>query len=64
MEGWLERLIKEGENLDIKLRKLFDFIHSDKFDKLTEENKMCLLNQLNAMISYSFWLKARIKINL
>ena len=64
MENWLERAIKEDGDLDIKLGKLYDFIHSDKFNALTEENKMYLLNQYNAMISYSFCLKARIKINL
>ena len=64
MEGWLERVIKEDEDLDIKLEKLIDFINSDKFDKLTEKNKLYLCNQCNAMISYSFWLKERIKINL
>lgn len=52
MEDWKERLIKEQKELKERLAKLTDFINSEKFYKLSENNRKLLKNQKIAMELY------------
>lgn len=52
MEDWKERLIKEQKELKEKLAKLTDFINSEKFYKLSQNNRQLLKNQKIAMELY------------
>ena len=49
MEDWKERLIKEQKELKERLAKLTDFINSEKFYKLSQNNRQLLKNQKIAM---------------
>lgn len=63
MSTFLDRLkIEEGELLE-KLEKLSEFIDSEGFDNLDEENKSLLLIQVNTMAVYHEILTRRITIN-
>lgn len=52
MEDLKERLIKEQKELKERLAKLTDFINSEKFYKLSENNRQLLKNQKIAMELY------------
>lgn len=52
MEDWKERLIKEQAELKERLAKLTDFINSEKFYELSENNRQLLKNQKIAMELY------------
>lgn len=59
---FLERIIKEKEDLKIKLEKLDDFIKNNtKFKELTNINRILLVNQFNAMELYYYALDSRIE---
>lgn len=63
MSTFLDRLkVEEGELLE-KLEKLSEFIYSEGFDNLDEENKSLLLMQVNTMGAYHEILIRRITIN-
>lgn len=52
MEDYKERLIREQKELKERLAKLTDFINSEKFYKLSENNRELLKNQKIAMELY------------
>lgn len=52
MEDWKERLIKEQKELKERLAKLTDFINSENFYKLSQNNRQLLKNQKIAMELY------------
>lgn len=63
MQDFVERMIEEKENLLEKIDKLFIFLGSKKFEELSEENKVLLIQQYFAMSKYYNILSIRIKIN-
>ena len=62
--NYQERLIVEYLDLSNKIMKLNNFIDSDKYNELTEENQELLLKQKIVMIEYLDILTLRININL
>ena len=52
MEDWKERLINEQKELKERLAKLTDFINSEKFYNLSQNNRQLLRNQKIAMELY------------
>lgn len=63
MQDFVERMIEEKENLLEKIDKLFIFLGSKKFEELSEQNKVLLIQQYFAMSEYYNILSIRIKIN-
>ncbi len=61
MESYQERLIKEREELMIKIRKLEAFSSSDDFSALENSEKELLKKQLDIMHEYDTILFLRIK---
>ena len=59
-ETWKERLVEEQEQLKEKFIKLVQFINSDKFFALSNNNKQLLQNQKIAMEMYLNTLNLRI----
>lgn len=60
MEDYKERLIVEQKELKEKLLKLMEFINSEKFYELSENNKQLLRNQKIAMELYLSTLNMRL----
>ena len=60
MENYKERLIVEQKELKEKLIKLIEFINSEKFYELSENNKQLLKNQKIAMELYLSTLNMRV----
>lgn len=60
MEDYKERLIIEQKELKEKLIKLMEFINSEKFYELSENNKQLLRNQKIAMELYLSTLNMRL----
>lgn len=60
MEDWKERLVKEQAELKEKLLKLMEFINSEKFYSLSDNNKQLLKNQKIAMELYLQTLNMRL----
>lgn len=60
MEDYKERLIVEQKELKEKLIKLMEFINSEKFYELSENNKQLLKNQKIAMELYLSTLNMRL----
>lgn len=60
MEDYKERLIIEQKELKEKLIKLMEFINSEKFYELSENNKQLLKNQKIAMELYLSVLNMRV----
>lgn len=60
MEDYKERLIKERDELKEKFIKLVEFINSDKFYKLSYNNKQVLKNQKIVMELYLSVLNMRV----
>lgn len=56
-----ERVVAEKKELDDKLNKLSDFIESEKFDDLDENEQDRLTMQYDIMQLYSNILETRIK---
>ena len=52
MESYKERLVIEQKDLKEKFTKLVDFINSEKFYKLSHNNRLLLKNQKIAMELY------------
>ena len=63
MEAFVERMIKEQDDLFDKCEKAIKFTNSINFLKLDEENRYLLSAQINVMLAYNEILKRRIKIN-
>jgi len=57
---WQERVIKEEEELDLKVEALYNFIKSEAFDALDAKSRELLNKQALLMCDYSLVLKARI----
>lgn len=60
MKDYKERLIVEQKELKEKLIKLMEFINSEKFYELSENNKQLLKNQKIAMELYLSVLNMRV----
>ena len=60
MEDYKERLVKEQVELKEKLATLTDFINSEKFYKLSDNNRLLLRNQKIAMELYLNVLNMRV----
>mgnify|MGYP006872975301 CR=1 FL=1 len=60
MEDWKERLIIEHKELKQKLVKLVEFINSEKFYGLSENNRKLLQNQKIVMELYLNILSIRV----
>ena len=58
--SFVERMQKEQDELDIKRVKLQEFIDSEKFKSLDEENQSLLCMQLNCMANYEMILERRL----
>lgn len=63
MFTFVERMISEHLDLQVRCTKLNEFLHSSKYLELDDENRALLNAQYNAMMAYQFILKRRIKIN-
>lgn len=63
MQDFVKRLIIERDELNDKWEKLRDFIATNKYDNLDNENKMLLSTQFNIMGAYLCILERRIDIN-
>lgn len=63
MQDFVKRLIIERDELNTKWEKLRDFIATNKYDNLDNENKMLLSTQFNIMGAYLCILERRIDIN-
>jgi len=62
MEDFLKRMHEELEQLKEKKDKLNTFINDNpKFGKLTNINRILLINQFNAMELYYYALESRIE---
>lgn len=62
METFLDRLINEKNDLQIKFNKLNSFMLSDKFNELDINNQSLLNIQVSAMETYLKCLLERINI--
>lgn len=60
MEQYIENLIKEQAELKEKMLKLMEFINSEKFYELSDNNKQLLKNQKTAMELYLSTLNMRL----
>lgn len=64
MEYLKEKLIKEQIELKKRLDTLIEFIGSDKFNKLSENNRKLLINQKIAMTLYLSTLDMRLQTDV
>lgn len=64
MEYLKEKLIKEQAELKKRLDTLIEFIDSDKFNKLSENNRKLLINQKIAMTLYLSTLNMRLQTDV
>ena len=64
MKDYLKRLIDEHKDLNEKISKLYDFLNSEKFIELSEEEQVLLDAQYHAMQTYGFIIAERLKIHL
>lgn len=56
------RVVNEKNELDIKANALRAFFGTSTYDNLSDEEKLLLVKQLNAMTTYSDILDSRIKL--
>jgi hypothetical protein len=62
MNTFLERMHEEKDQLKEKLIKLDDFIeNNEKFNELSDIQRILLINQFNAMEMYHYALDSRIE---
>lgn len=61
MKDYLKRLIDEHKDLNEKISKLYDFLNSEKFSDVSEEEQVLLDSQYHAMQTYGFIIAERIK---
>lgn len=64
MKDYLKRLVDEHKELNEKISKLYDFLNSEKFIELSEEEQVLLDAQYHAMQTYGFVIAERLKIHL
>jgi len=64
MEYLKEKLIKEQTELKKRLDTLIEVIDSDKFNKLSEDNRKLLINQKIAMTLYLSTLDMRLQTDV
>ena len=60
MEDYQERVLTEKLELDQKIRKLSDFVCSDKAEVVSNKEHGRMVTQLDAMFEYSRLLRLRI----
>lgn len=61
MENWLDRLLTEHYELNLKILKLSNFIlASTEYKKMNKEDQLLLQKQLDLMSDYLFVLALRI----
>lgn len=61
MQPHEERVVTEKTELDSKIAKLTDFLKSDVFSRLDDNEKLLLRLQASAMVMYSAILETRIE---
>ena len=61
MEDWVERAIKEKDDLDERIFKLEAFLDSDNCWDLSMTAQLLIYNQLDHMVQYSALLGQRIE---
>jgi hypothetical protein len=61
VESYLDRVKSEYDDLMIRIKKLYDFMHSAEFKTLDQNQRVLLSVQLNAMKSYRDALHLRIQ---
>lgn len=62
MEAHQQRVVDEKTELDVKLKKLSDFLETDKFKSLDEKERYLLKRQHEYMSNYSDILEERIEL--
>lgn len=62
MKDWQQRAVDEAEELEEKLMKLAEFLGSDSFYKLDNENQILLTQQYECMHDYHSVLRSRIEL--
>jgi len=63
MSSYIDRMVIEKEELDIKISKLDDFICSEKFDEIGNRQRTLLQMQFAAMSAYTSTLGERIRLS-
>lgn len=63
MSNFIERMEEELAALNAKIFDLSVFLESDAFSTLDEANKVLLVKQHGAMLTYSTILAARLELN-
>ena len=61
MENWQERVISESKDLHVKLVYLEEFMESDQFRKLPDDDRDLLRIQFHSMSAY--WNVLGLRIN-
>ena len=61
MSNWKERLQEEKNELALRLMKLDEFMWSERFEELSQDEKDILVKQENAMTEYLAILEARLE---
>lgn len=61
MEAFVERMVKEHDELHDRLNKLYAFLQTDKFQALASEEQGDLLTQYHAMVIYRISLRNRLR---
>lgn len=62
MKDWQKRAIKEAEELEEKIVKLSEFLNSDEFINLDNEDKRLLTQQYDHMQDYHSVLRHRVDL--
>lgn len=62
MEQFIERIIEEKKELDVKVEKLQEFLSSDKTDLIDPAQLKWMKVQCNCMESYSICLSSRLAL--
>ena len=64
MKDYVARMLQEHSDLNDKVTKLSEFMKSEKYSALSDEQKDLLNAQYHAMSSYLFILARRIDTNM
>ena len=62
MTDFIDRMVAEKQELDVKKMKLFNFMTSTDYKNLSDDEKFLLATQYNVMCIYSMILFKRIKL--
>jgi len=60
MGNWIIRVREECDELGLKVIKLYDFVNSDLFDGVSDDQQFLLRDQLRHMRSYESILRQRL----